>query len=330
MRVFLAYLKSKRKLIIMVFAFVLIFASVFYLYDLPVEAVGYASLLCLILMSAFVIYDFYIFRKKHNMLAELESDITVSTDKLPEAMNLIEQDFITLIQTLYNNKQDYIAKSDREKAEMLDYYTLWVHQIKTPIAAMRLILQNEDIPQYHELQDQLFKIEQYVEMVLAYLRLGSSSTDFLFKEYDLEDMVKQSVRKYAPMFIRKKISVKLGNLKRKVLTDEKWLCFAIEQILSNAIKYTDEGYIFIDTENETTLVIKDTGIGIAAEDLPRICEKGYTGYNGRLNKRASGIGLYLTKQIILKLGHRISFESEIGKGTTVRIEMVSGNNKQLD
>jgi signal transduction histidine kinase len=186
---------------------------------------------------------------------------------------------------------------------------------------MRLILQSEETRQYHELQEQLFKIEQYVEMVMAYLRVGSNSTDFLLKEYDMEDMVKQSVRKYAPMFIRKKISVKLGNLKYRVLTDEKWLCFAIEQILSNAIKYTNEGYILIDSENETTLVIKDTGIGIAREDLPRICEKGFTGYNGRVDKRASGIGLYLTKQILTKLGHRISFESEIGKGTTVRIEM---------
>lgn len=150
---------------------------------------------------------------------------------------------------------------------MLDYYTLWVHQIKTPIAAMRLILQSEETQQYRELQGQLFKIEQYVEMVMAYLRIGSSSTDFLLKEYEMEVMVKQSVRKYAPMFIRKKISVKLGNLKYKVLTDEKWLCFAIEQILANAIKYTNEGYILIDSENETTLVIKDTELAL----LRRIC-----------------------------------------------------------
>jgi len=305
----------------MLFAFVLIFAAVFSLYDLPVEAVGYASLLCFVVMLIFGIYDYVTFLKKHQRLSELQSDIAISVEQLPAAVNQIEQDYIDLIKALFNDKQQYIAKSDKEKAEMLDYYTMWVHQIKTPIAAMRLILQSEETRQYHELQEQLFKIEQYVEMVMAYLRVGSNSTDFLLKEYDMEDMVKQSVRKYAPMFIRKKISVKLGNLKYRVLTDEKWLCFAIEQILSNAIKYTNEGYILIDSENETTLVIKDTGIGIAREDLPRICEKGFTGYNGRVDKRASGIGLYLTKQILTKLGHRISFESEIGKGTTVRIEM---------
>jgi len=305
----------------MLFIFILIFAAVFSLYDLPLEAVGYASLLCFVVVLVFGIYDYIIFLKKHHRLSELQSDIAISIEQLPKAVNRIEQDYMALIQAVFNDKQQYIAKSDREKAEMLDYYTLWVHQIKTPIAAMRLILQSEESRQHYELTEQLFKIEQYVEMVMAYLRVGSNSTDFVLKEYDMEDMVKQSVRKYAPMFIRKKISVKLGNLKHKVLTDEKWLCFAIEQILSNAIKYTNEGYILIDSENETILLIKDTGIGIAPEDLPRICEKGYTGYNGRIDKRASGIGLYLTKQILTKLGHRISFESEIGKGTTVRIEM---------
>ncbi|HPT91767.1 MAG TPA: sensor histidine kinase [Acetivibrio sp.] len=324
MKTLMVYLKSKGKLLIMLFIFVLIFTAIFSLYNLPLEAVGYASLLCFVVMLIFGVCDYIAFLKKHQSLCELRSNIAVSLDRLPAAMNQIEQDYMDLIQALFEDKKQYTDKSDREKAEMLDYYILWVHQIKTPIAAMRLILQSEENQQSHELQYQLFKIEQYVEMVMAYLRLGSSSTDFLLKEYDMEDMVKQSVRKYAPMFIRKKISVKLGNLKHKVLTDEKWLCFAIEQILSNAVKYTNEGHISIYSENETTLVIKDTGIGIAPEDLPRICEKGYTGYNGRIDKRASGIGLYLTKQILTKLGHRISFESEIGKGTTVRIEMGTG------
>ena len=269
MKTLMVYLKSKGKLLIMLFIFVLIFTAIFSLYNLPLEAVGYASLLCFVVMLIFGVCDYIAFLKKHQSLCELRSNIAVSLDRLPAAMNQIEQDYMDLIQALFEDKKQYTDKSDREKAEMLDYYTLWVHQIKTPIAAMRLIIQSEENQQSHELQYQLFKIEQYVEMVMAYLRLGSSSTDFLLKEYDMEDMVKQSVRKYAPMFIRKKISVKLGNLKHKVLTDEKWLCFAIEQILSNAVKYTNEGHISIYSENETTLVIKDTGIGIAPEDLHR-------------------------------------------------------------
>lgn len=303
--------------------FVGIFTVVFSLYELPVEAVVYASLLCFALLVLYGIYDYVIFLRKHRRLYELKSDIAISVDMLPVAMNQIEQDYRDLVQALFMDKQQYIARSDRERSDMLDYYTLWVHQIKTPIAAMRLIFQGDATDQYNELQAQLFKIEQYVEMVMAYLRVGSESTDFILKEYEINGMVKQAVRKYASMFIRKKISVKLGQLKAKVLTDEKWLCFVIEQVISNAIKYTKDGNITIDSEYETTLVIRDTGIGIAPEDLPRICEKGFTGYNGRSDKRASGIGLYLTKQILMKLGHAISFESEVGKGTIVRIELGS-------
>ena len=273
MRLLMAYLKSIRKFLFMLFICILIFAAVFSLYDLPVEAVVYGALLSFVIMLICGISDYIKFIKKHKNLSELEADIAISIERLGTAKNQIEQDYIDLIKALFKDKQEYIAKSDRKRSDMLDYYTLWVHQIKTPIAAMRLILQNNETEEYHELQAQLFKIEQYVEMVMAYLRVGSDSTDFLLKEYELEDMVKQTVRKYAPMFIRKKISVKLGQLKYKVLTDEKWLCFAIEQILSNAIKYTNKGYILIDTENETTLVISDTGIGISPEDLPRICEK---------------------------------------------------------
>lgn len=323
MKIFIAYLQSKWKGFILLLAFVVIFSGVFSLYELPVEAVGYSCLLCFVLLLICGIYDIILFIKKHRRLTELQSNITISIEKLPMAMNLIEKDYGALVQALFIDKQEYMAKNDREKSDLLDYYTLWVHQIKTPIAAMRLILQSDGTDQYSELKAQLFKIEQYVEMVMAYLRIGSDSTDFLLKEYELEGMVKQSVRKYAQMFIRKKISVKLGKLQGKVLTDEKWLCFVIEQVLSNAIKYTKEGFISIDTEDETALVIRDTGIGIAPEDLPRICEKGFTGYNGRHDKKASGIGLYLTKQILTKLGHRISFESEVGKGTTVRIEFIN-------
>lgn len=327
MRTLWSFLRYKGKLIMALMIFVGIFAVVFSLYDLPVEAVVYASLLCFVLLVLYGIYDYIKFLKRHRRLFELQSDIAISVEKLPVAMNRIEQDYRDLVQALFLDKQQNIARSDRERSDMLDYYTLWVHQIKTPIAAMRLILQGDETDQYHELKAQLFKIEQYVEMVMVYLRVGSESTDFLLKEYELEGMVKQAVRKYASMFIRKKISVRLGQLKGKVLTDEKWLCFVIEQVISNAIKYTKDGYISIDSENDTTLVIQDTGIGITPEDLPRICEKGFTGYNGRSEKRASGIGLYLTKQILMKLGHRISFESEVEKGTIVRIEL--GSSRQL-
>jgi signal transduction histidine kinase len=158
-------------------------------------------------------------------------------------------------------------------------------------------------------------------MALSYLKLESSSSDYVLKKYPLDGIVKQAVRKYAKIFIRKKISLRLDELNLEVLTDEKWLGYAIEQVLSNALKYTPEGgEISICLEGQT-LVVADNGIGIAAEDLPRVFDKGFTGYNGRIDKKSTGIGLYLCKRMLEKLSHSIGIESEAGRGTKVKINL---------
>ena len=155
-------------------------------------------------------------------------------------------------------------------------------------------------------------------MVLQYLRLTDSVNDFVLKEYSLDQMIRQAVRKYAPMFIRKKLSLEYEDVGANVVTDEKWMVFVMEQLLSNAIKYTSSGVVRIYME-KGCLVVEDTGIGVLPEDLPRIFDKGYTGYNGRTDKKASGIGLYLVKEILTKLGHKILAESEPGAGTRMKI-----------
>ena len=233
----------------------------------------------------------------------------------------MEADYTALVSAVLQQQKKLLAAKEQEQTDMLEYYTIWVHQIKTPIAAMRLILQEEDSPRSRELLAQLFRVEEYVQMVLAYLRMHSESTDFVLQEYELDKIVRQAVHRYAPMFIRKRIVLELEPISCRVLTDEKWLGFAIEQLLSNAIKYTDTGRIRIYTEGRDTLVIQDTGVGIAQEDLPRIWEKGFTGYNGRMEQRASGLGLYLVKHSLERLGHRISIVSKVGVGTTVRIDL---------
>jgi len=205
--------------------------------------------------------------------------------------------------------------------EMIDYYTLWAHQIKTPIASMRLTLQNEDSPLARKLMAELFHIEQYVEMVLVFLRLDSKTTDYLFREYSLDEIIRQAVKKFAGEFIGRKLKLEYEPVDVKVVTDEKWLSFVIEQVLSNALKYTPSGKITISMEKDRVLCIRDTGMGIAPEDLPRIFEKGYTGYLGRQDKRASGIGLYLCKRICRNLGHGILAESVPGQGTAIRIDL---------
>ncbi len=313
------YIKKHIKTIILISIFIFSFVIIFSLYNLPVEAVWYSSLLCIVFGIIFLLADFVEYYKRHKLLTELQNQITLSIDELPSPKDLLEKDYQSLIAVLYSDKIDFVSKSDSNRTNLIDYYTLWVHQIKTPIAAMRLLLQSKETQENDELLMELFKIEQYVEMVLGYLRLDSDYTDFILKKYRLDSIVKQAVRKFAKQFIRKKISLDYTESDTEVITDEKWLVFAIEQILSNALKYTNQGKILIYTIDGKTLVIEDTGIGIEAEDLPRVFEKGFTGYNGRNDKKSTGIGLYLCKQILTKLGHTITIESETGKGTRVKI-----------
>ncbi len=203
--------------------------------------------------------------------------------------------------------------------DTVDYYTTWVHQIKTPIAAMGLVLQQEDTEDSRRLSEELQRIEQYVDMVLTYLRLGSRETDYVFAQVDLDKLLRGCIRKYAGQFIRRHLALDYQNINCQVLTDEKWLAFVVEQVLSNALKYTREGSVSIYLESPCTLCIRDTGIGIAPEDLPRIFEKGYTGYNGRSEKKATGLGLYLCRQICDRLKSTIAAESVPGEGTVIRI-----------
>lgn len=319
MRFFAGYLKQHRKGIFVFFIFCLIFGSVFALYHLPVGAVFYPTLLCTLLGLIFLSFDFVRTYQKHQCLSELEKLPAAMMEAFPEISSIEEADYQQIIRKLQEEQKIQEDQMNIRYSDMMDYYTVWAHQIKTPIASMRLTLQNEDSGFARSISQDLFRIEQYVEMVLCYLRLGTESTDYVLRECDLDAIVKQAVRKYAPQFIRRKIHLVYEPLDTRVLTDEKWLLFVVEQVLSNALKYTEAGEIAITVEEPDTLCIRDTGIGIAPEDLPRIFEKGYTGYNGRSDKKASGIGLYLCRQICRNLEHTITAESSLEKGTVIRI-----------
>ncbi|TGY91081.1 HAMP domain-containing histidine kinase [Petralouisia muris] len=337
MRWIRVYVKRHRLGICMYSLFCVIFATVLFLYRMPMEPMVYAVSLCLTLAVIVLITDSVRYRKKVEILTWQLEAVKEGTEKLPGPEDEIEQLYQMLLKNAQIEHARQVGNILQEKSEMTDYFTLWTHQIKTPIAAMHLLLQqeirlqaqeitvqeeNKAQEQYYmqkqEIESELFKIEQYVEMVLQYLRLNSSVNDFVLQEYELDGIIRQAVRKYAPMFIRRKLSLHYEPLQVKAVTDEKWMTFVLEQILSNAIKYTSSGDISIRMENGC-LVIEDTGIGILPEDLPRIFDKGYTGYNGRSDKKASGIGLYLVKKILNKLGHKILIESEPGKGTKVKL-----------
>lgn len=319
--IFKLYWKESGKDFLLALAFIAIFSVIFFLYHIETEAILYASGLCLFLFLILKGIGLFKFFKKHKALeVELQNTPLFSPD-FPRADTLCEADLKEIILALQELLNRSMTESRDKEQNAIDFYSTWIHQIKTPIAVLKMNLQKEDTKENRQMLLEVFRIEQYVEMVLSYLRLGSSSSDFVFKECDLDAILKEVIHKYAPQFIEKKLSLSYEPTNIKVLTDEKWLAFMIEQILSNALKYTKAGSISITVTKDSILKIADTGIGIAPEDLPRIFEKGFTGYNGRADKKATGIGLYLCEETAKKLSHKLSVSSKIGEGTEFSIDL---------
>lgn len=299
----------------------------------------YAAVLDAILLLITVLVGFFRYSSKVKALSNALKRPVGEQAQLPEATGDVE----ILYHRLLENQS--IARSESEssaairQSQMRDYYSMWVHQIKTPISAMKLLLEAEreelgqlicddEQSQYllsdnmDSFEDELFRIEEYVSMALQYQRVSSTENDFVLEKVSVDGVIRDTIKKYAKIMIRSHIGINYSGTGQEVYTDGKWLAFMLEQILSNAIKYTPQGFVTIETAEEKDrffITIKDTGIGIKAEDLPRVFEKGYTGYNGHADKKATGIGLYLCRQMADKLGHTIRMESEIGKGTKVWI-----------
>ena len=304
--------------------FAAIFALVFSLYDLETEAVFYASGLCILLAVVGLTFHFLSYWKKHEERRRILQNVSLLADKLPKPGTLAEADYQEMVYALKQLLDASLTSWQKERRESIDYYATWVHQIKTPISVIQMILQEEDTEEHRELAAEMFRIGQYVEMVLSFLRLGNDSSDFLFQKYDLDAIIRQAVHKYAPQFVRKRLRLQYEPVSVQVLTDEKWLLFILEQLLSNAVKYTQEGTITITVTPEKILKVSDTGIGIAREDVPRIFEKGFTGYNGRADQKSTGLGLYLCRMAADRLSHKISVESVVGRGTVFTLDLHTG------
>ncbi len=294
-----------------------------YNYDNAVRNMSYGVFLILFFGVIYGIYDFLRYRNKCMKLAELIFNTEERDLHLQTPVSLPEKLYQEIILAEEAEKRQLVTEYDIRKKDMADYYTMWIHQIKTPIAALHLLLEDNN--------EELFKIEQYAEMALHYARLESLSSDLSFKEQEVYEMVKQAVKKYAVLFIGSGLNFSMEEFSCLAVTDEKWITFVLEQILSNALKYTKKGGISIygadasgkkKVENVDYVVIEDTGIGIRKEDLPRIFERGFTGYNGRMDKKSTGIGLYLCRQIVDRLSHTLIVESEEGKGTRVFLGFV--------
>lgn len=319
-----AYLRRQYKVLLLFTAFFAVITAVFLLYGFPGEALVYAGALCLTLGLALFAAGYARFLSRHRELELLLRQVREKALPLPPARGLLEEDYQAIVQALCRSRAALSVENENRLRDMTGYYTLWAHQIKTPIAAMRLLLQEADTPDRGPLEAELLKIEQYVEMALSYLRLDSETTDYVLEDCPLDGILRQAVRKFSRIFILKKISLDFRETGKTVLTDGKWLAFVVEQVLSNALKYTPEGGTVRIYGDGDTLVIADSGIGIREEDLPRVFEKGFTGYNGRTGRKSTGIGLYLCKLVMERLNHGISVTSRPGQGALVRLDLSRG------
>lgn len=322
---FIEYIKIRIPFFLLLIFTCFLFPFVQYIYGYKVEAAWYCIEIELFVALIIICIDYSILKKKYEKLNERYSNITVYETQAVAPRNCIDEAYEVIIKVLQEKAKETSDQIEIRYQGQIEYFTMWVHQIKTPISALSLLLDNTELESSvkNSMKQEVFKIEQYAGLVLEYLRIDNMSNDFILSPYELDGVVRKVVKKFSTIFIHKKNSLVMEELKFKVQTDERWLAFLIEQILSNALKYTNQGTIRIYEERDyigrVVLVIEDTGIGIKEEDIPRIFERGYTGLNGRVNQKATGIGLYLSKKVADKLSCGLSVSSKIHEGTKVSI-----------
>jgi len=330
-RYLLDYLYQVRKPLIFYILSCIIFGIIFELSQADTITVLYAALLCAVIGLVAVAFDFAKYVQRRRQLKENLNAVLLAGSFMSEPLNAVEADYQELVHGVLAEYARVVAAEASRRSDFLDYYSTWVHQVKSPIAAMRLFLDSGKADP-EALAPELFRVEQYVDMALQYARLENISADLVFREIDLAALVRQSVRKFAPVFIGRRLGVKIDDFDLKPVTDEKWVAVVLDQIFSNALKYTPSGHIEIlrDPAVECGLIIRDTGIGIRPEDIPRVFERGFTGVNGRLDKRATGLGLYLAKKVMDRLSHAIRIESDGKTGTSVYLDFSQNLTKMKD
>ena len=316
------WIYSRRMICIYTAAVFAIFTGVYGIYNGAWRIAGYAALLSFVLGAAFCFVDFTRFTKTMRALEYAKEQFL--QDYLPEPEDALQRQYNETILNVEARRADAEKKYTKAQRDAQEYYTLWVHQIKTPISAMDLLLQrfeqDRNSKTVHDMKQELLRIEKYVDMALQYQRLHSMQSDLVFAPFELRDLVKKAAKSCSLLFIGKRLSLDIEGVKGSIITDEKWLCFVLEQIFVNAVKYTPNGGVKVYTR-EKMLIIEDTGIGIPAEDLPRVFERGFTGAVGRKERSSTGIGLYLCREIMQRLGFSIEITSMYGKGTRVLLNI---------
>ncbi|MDL2219231.1 sensor histidine kinase, partial [Ruminococcaceae bacterium OttesenSCG-928-O06] len=306
-KLLLCWARARRAALLYVAVVFGFFFLVYALYGHGWGPAGYAALLGLAAGAVLAVWDIARFMAKHAALARVAGRFP--TAFLPEAKNLLEEDYTGIIRALEAERKRLEEEGLHARRDAEEYYTLWAHQIKTPMAAMRLLLQAPGEGQSGEeraaMEQELLRMGQYVDMVLQYQRLSSLQNDLVLQRHELAALARKAAKNCAPLFIYKKLPLDMEETSGSVVTDEKWFCFVLEQLLTNAVKYTPRGAVRVYTQGEC-LVVEDSGIGIPPEDLPRVFERGFTGAVGRSERSSTGIGLYLCREILARLGFGIA------------------------
>ena len=322
-QILLSYIRAHIGVALFLAGSAAVFAVVLFLSGLPAEPVRYAALLCAVGGVICALPGYLQYRRRYKAAELALQGLPEAVDRLRAPSGAVEEAYDAALRRLCAMLAKSETDRQRQRIESADYFTMWIHQIKTPIAAMQLILREQDDARSRELLAELFRIDQYAEMALTYARLESPTTDLVLRRCAVEPIVRSVVRQYAGQFVRRHVALRCEIEPVCALTDEKWLAFILGQLLSNAVKYTENGTVTVRVTKELVLSVSDTGIGIAPEDLPRIFEKGFTGYNGRAGRKSTGLGMYLSRCAAEKLGHRISVQSAPGQGTTVSVDLRS-------
>lgn len=285
------------------------------------------GLILVVLIVAFLIPMVFEYVQKYVYYHELEESLE-KLDKKYLISELIEnasfyegQILFDTLQKANKSMNDNIAKYKQESEDYREYIETWVHEIKTPIASSKLIIENNLNETTKNINEEIDRVDNLIEQVLFYSRSNNVEKDYIIKEANVKDMVSTCMKKNARMLINAKIEVKLIDLDHIVYTDVKWIDFILNQLIANSVKYkaTTIKFRTKQNENSTALIVEDNGIGIDEKDINKIFEKGFTGENGRKISKSTGLGLYLCKKLCLKLGMNIFAESKVNVGTTITI-----------
>lgn len=320
------YLKDKLFSISILVVVELLSASLLWLVEVPSIFIVFFELILFMGFSIVLIVDFI---KRHQYYVALLKTMdqleqkTLLSEMIKRGSFLDAQilyDVLKKSDIYMNNK---IAEYERDNRQYREYVELWVHEIKTPIACAKLIIENDKNITTLHIDDELRKIDGFVEQALFYARSTSLEKDFKVEKTTLKELVTSAIKTYSKSIIQIGGGVKLDSLDYEVYTDKKWISFIIGQVIHNATKY-EKGNLLIrfyasTYENGVYLVIADNGIGIQEEDISRVFDKGFTGENGRRYNKSTGIGLYLCNKLCEKMNMKITLSSIVNQGTEVKI-----------